>query len=102
MKSFLTTCLFLLFLGVTNAFAPAKSRGFKVSKLGLVAPGPVVNVEAIQDVGASQFNIQQQSIVSKGVSNWLEESNTMSVSLQERKPPTKEEIEQKKKTFNLW
>ena len=81
-----------------------RSYGFRVSKLGVVAPGPVVNVESVQEAISFQLNNNnQQSDMKVGVSNWLEESNTMSVSLQDRKPaPTKEEIAQKKKNFNLW
>lgn len=66
--------------------------------MALVSPPPVEHVTV-----ASPFDqiSQSQSPMMKGAKDHLSGSSSQLLSLQERRPPTKEEIEAKKRNFNL-
>ena len=64
---------------------------------------PPVEVSPMSTVSVSSNGMSTVTSPTQiGVANWLEDANTMSVSLSERKAPTAEEIAEKKKNFNLW
>jgi len=96
MKVFLTVLLALICS--TSAFV-SKSAGQKSGlKLALV-PGPEAPV-VLQEISQSPLITTQNVAMNEHIAKWND--NSVTVSLQERKPPTKEEIEAKKRNFNLW
>mmetsp|Transcript_14161 Transcript_14161/g.18536 ORF Transcript_14161/g.18536 Transcript_14161/m.18536 type:complete len:139 (+) Transcript_14161:175-591(+) len=114
MMKHLTTFSFLALLAVTAAFTTttstcnAKKRSVFVPLKAAVGPATAV-VSHTNDIGIRG----NENLLSNGAAEWLNTvskdddesvigSSSFSVSLEERKPPTKEEIEAKKRNFNFW
>jgi len=110
MMKHLTIFSFLALLAVTAAFTTTTStckRNVFVPLKAAVGPATAV-VSHTNDVGIRG----NENVLSNGAAEWLNTvskddesvvgSSSFSVSLEERKPPTKEEIEAKKRNFNFW
>ena len=106
----LTIFSFLALLAVTAAFTTTTStrkRNVFVPLKAAVGPATAV-VSHTNDVSIRG----NENVLSNGAAEWLNTvskddesvvgSSSFSVSLEERKPPTKEEIEAKKRNFNFW
>ena len=106
MKSCLISSLLLaLCLSSVYSFVPHQQNGaFKGTKVAAIMTDmPPVEVSPMSTVSVSSNGMSTVTSPTQiGVANWLEDANTMSVSLSERKAPTAEEIAEKKKNFNLW
>ena len=91
-------------LAVVTAFAPTTHQHTaRSSALNAVPTVDVASVQLQQPVSLQQ---QQQSALQGGIQSYMastvEDSSTLTVSLKERPPPpTKEELEAKKRNFNL-
>jgi len=94
----LSRCLFLLF-GILSiqAFVPAVQRS-RTSQLNALTPPPQLPPVEINMATTNVISQQQQSPLEVGISKY----NTQLLSLEERRPPTAEEIAAKKRNFNLW
>lgn len=101
----------LLCIGLTSGFAPSKTpfMSKSMSKLNMIsadvppaAPAVLVNSQTSQLTSTNP-----SESITQGVNRWVAveqssvSSSSFSVSLQERKVPTKEELEAKKRNFNL-
>ena len=90
-------------LAVVTAFAPTTNQHTaRSSALNAVPTVDVATVQLQQPVSLQQ----QQSALQGGIQSYMastvEDSSTLTVSLKERPPPpTKEELEAKKRNFNL-
>ena len=89
--------LFVVALSCTAAFAPLATM-----------PPPTVNVAVQQPQQQIQMGAPSQQL-NQGVQSYLltdepssASSTTVTVSLQERKVPTAEEVAAKKRNFNFW
>ena len=113
----------LALLSVTAAFTTTTSTSNPKKRNALVplkaavgpatATAPAVSVIVhTNEIGISQ-RIGNGNVLSNGAAEWLNTvsnddnegvvgSSSFSVSLEERKPPTKEEIEAKKRNFSFW
>jgi hypothetical protein len=94
-----------LALAQTLAFAPhAQKRRESALGLAVIPPLPVVQIslqpQLVEALSSSSQPLKQ------GVQSYLREesvsSTTVTLSLQERKIPTAEEIAAKKRNFNFW
>lgn len=89
----------------TVAFMPAANRQpvgttSSLSMALMTAPPPANHV--VMDT-ASVTSASSSSVLSQGIDNFMKDSpSSQLVALQERKVPTKEELEAKKRNFNLW
>jgi hypothetical protein len=112
----LSLCFFLTMLAtVAHAFAPSIERSRRDSALKLVIvnmppAAEILNHAPVVSVSSSSAP-QQQSALDAGTREYAAGAtiqqqqlapSSILLSLQERKPPTAEEIAQKKLTFNLW
>lgn len=64
-------------------------------------PTSVLEASSSSYVNVYSSSERQTAAVDTGIRSYLHQQPSMTVSLQERKIPTKEEIDQKKLTFNL-
>ncbi|KAI2506223.1 hypothetical protein MHU86_8158 [Fragilaria crotonensis] len=94
--------LCLMTLAVTrlsSGFVPGaqSSRRSMTTMAAFVTPPPVQHLHQIPQ---TSFN-QHSSPLTLGIKEFNAGSSQV-LSLQERRPPTKEEIEEKKRNFNFW
>jgi hypothetical protein len=101
MKSWILSLYLVLAMSASSmAFAPRASSSTSKSalKMALVTPPPAVTLQQVSQMPASTQSI---SSLSQGIHDYVGSSSQL-VSLVERKPPTKEEIQKKKDDFNFW
>lgn len=100
----------LLLIGavlVTQAFVPASPKasrtGTAAVALNMVAQAPPPPMVEILSTTLYSREVMQSSstTLQQGVDGYLSRSSSVQVALQERKIPTKEEIEAKKRNFNI-
>lgn len=96
-------------LSCADAFAPPKTQRQSKSALSLAAmpppPPTPVNVASVAQQRSQLMAPSEQ--LNQGIQSYLQQekdlsSTSVTLSLQERKPPTPEEIAAKKRNFNLW
>mmetsp|Transcript_13821 Transcript_13821/g.19918 ORF Transcript_13821/g.19918 Transcript_13821/m.19918 type:complete len:131 (+) Transcript_13821:115-507(+) len=106
----MNSCLMLTLLAAiivvtTTAFAPANTNSrtaFHVLKAVPVMPAAEQPVTVTATTTATATMTSSISPLSQGIDSYLSNPSSMELSLQERKKPTKEEIEAKKRNFNFW
>ena len=100
MKSWVVyLCLVLAVTRLASGFVPgAKSSSRSMPRMAAFATPPPV--QHFQQIPQSPFN-QHPSPLTLGIKEFNTGSSQV-LSLQERRPPTKEEIEEKKRNFNFW
>jgi hypothetical protein len=101
MKSWIVSIYLVLAMSASAmAFVPRASTGTKSAlKMAFVTPPPAVTLQQASQMPA--VSTTQSSVLSQGIHDYVG-SSTQLVSLVERKPPTKEEIQKKKDNFNFW
>lgn len=90
----------------TRAFAPTVRQHTKTVPLKMamamdMPPTVMINPSSTATVPMSSPSVSLRDGVQSYVSSQQSDSSSILLSLQERKPPTEEEIAQKKLTFNL-
>mmetsp|Transcript_24340 Transcript_24340/g.27739 ORF Transcript_24340/g.27739 Transcript_24340/m.27739 type:complete len:127 (-) Transcript_24340:306-686(-) len=87
--------------GSTMGFSSIGPMSRSVSlHMAFIAPPPVQQcVSVVQNVELASPN---EAILMQGAKSYLVDSSSQLVSLQERKIPTKEEVESKKRNFAFW
>ena len=91
--------LFSAVFSVT-AFAPPPSVRSTLSSLQMISQAPPpVPAASIDTTTVSPT--MTSSTLQQGIDNYMSRSSSIQVALQERKIPTKEEIEEKKRNFNI-
>lgn len=101
MKPWITSlCLAFAMSCLSFAFVPHATASPKKTLLNMafVPPLPVQHILAHTSHGPGT---QDNSPLAEGIQKFNAGSTQM-LSLQERRPPTKEEIEAKKRNFNMW
>eukprot|EP00977_Amphora_coffeiformis_P011443 scaffold2767_cov177-Amphora_coffeaeformis.AAC.17 len=84
-----------------QAFMPSGSlRPATRSHLNMIPQAPPPALETLATLKSTSREIPA-SPVYQGIGSYLSRSSSMELSLQERKVPTKEEIAEKKRNFNL-
>lgn len=94
------TFLFAL-LATVHGFLPAHKVSPMASSLHMLPQAPPPSLESYSVTQNYNPVSSATSPMQQGVENYLSRSSSMQVALQERKAPTKEEIEAKKRNFNL-
>ena len=94
---------FLVATHAASAFSPP-TRPLKTTftKMKMIqdVPAPVQQLQMPSAI-SSMSRVQTSSPIDQGISKWSAADSSITVSLQERKIPTKEEIAAKKRNFNL-
>ena len=104
MKQILLVCLVVV--ANTAAFAPKYQAPRKTAlNLATMPPPPPPSTTFTSSAALQQPQLTSQRL-QNGVQAYLDANNVQSssvtLSLQERRPPTPEEIAAKKRNFNLW
>jgi hypothetical protein len=92
----------IAFLATVHGFVPVSRSPVVTSSLQMMVPQ--APPPALETFSVAQNNNPASSTVSplqQGVESYLSRSTSVQVALQERKIPTKEEIEAKKRNFNV-
>ena len=90
-------CLMVAAMG----FVPiVKRRQHHFLSMALMTPPPPVHFVGMDHT--STTTTSPQSPITQGIDKFMSTSSSHLLALQERRPPTAEEIAAKKRTFNLW